>query len=157
MNSAPRRSVLTWKSFLWHLFVGAVIGLAVGAIPFALPEIYDDPYDIARMGSVGVLIGFLIWFFRAVGESSAPPTARRSADSAKRLPGMTPAPFARRLAQFTGGEEEELNRPRPRPKSKMTFWSLVDFRTWHPPKPAWLIRRILHRIRESVRGPDHRR
>ena len=164
MNAASRRSLLTWKSFLWHLLLGAVIGLTVGTILFVLRG-SNDPHAIVRTTNIGVVIGFLAWLLRAAAESSALSTARRAANSGKRVPENSPTPFAKRLAQYTGCDEEELNQPRPDFKSTMTFWSLIDFRTWslidfrtwHGPKPVWLIRRLLRRIRERVHESDHRR
>ena len=129
MIDPSRSSLFTWRSFLSHLLLGAMIGLPIGTLLFWLTDTSNDPHTIVLTTNIGVLIGFLTWLSRAADESSASATARRAARREKRAAKRSSAPFARRLAQYTGCEEE-LNQAQPNSKSKMTFWSLIDFRTW---------------------------
>ena len=109
---------------------------------------------------IGFVIGFLVWILRFADEQSALFNAQNSAERASQLDTRQskrpPAPFIRRLAQFMACDEAELKKPRPKPKSKMKFWSLVEFGRWHGPKPAIVIRRILRRIQERVHGAQRR-
>ena len=126
-----------------------------------LDESSDTVTDVQRMIHIGLLIGFGVWVGRVAEERSALLNAQNSARWASELDArradQSPAPFVKRLAQYMECDEAELSTPRPKPKSKMKFWSLVDFGTWHGPKPAVVIKRILRRIQETVHGAQHRR
>ena len=162
MNAASRRSRLTWKSFICHLAAGAMAGSLVVAA-FALS---DDPADSVTDVPItpipiGLIIGFLVWIVVNSNERSASlnakKTARRASKSDAQESERSPTPFVKRLAQYMSCDEAELNKPRPKPKSKMKFWSMVEFGKWHGPRPVVVIRRILRRIQESVHGTQHRR
>jgi hypothetical protein len=66
-----------------------------------------------------------------------------------------PKEFTERLAGYLHCPTEELAGPRPVAPSKMSFWSRVGQLRWFGPKPAYLVRRLLERIREQVRGGAH--
>ncbi len=70
-------------------------------------------------------------------------------------PEHQPKDFSQRLAGYLHCDQEQLVEPRPYPESKMSFWSRVGRLRWMGPKPAYLIRRLLERIREQVRGRAH--
>ena len=65
-----------------------------------------------------------------------------------------PSSYQSRLARFLDCDETDLKDLRPAPVSSMKYWCLLDKFEPTPPKPAWFIRRLLRRIRATVRDDD---
>lgn len=63
-----------------------------------------------------------------------------------------PKPFRIRLARFLGVAPSELTTDQSRAESKMPFWMAATVFARRGPKPLWLIRFLLDRIRRAVRG-----
>lgn len=154
MNAATESEFFTFKSFLRHLFPGCLIGLAIGAVIFAVVSPSEYPQILVRTTLLGIGSGLLVWFRKIATEEAASHTPRSTMCDGGTSE-HSPRPFFQRLAQYTGFDEEDFRRPRPKPTSRMTFWSIREFETWHGPKTALVIRRILQRIREAVHGPSH--
>ncbi len=153
MNAPAHRRLNTWKSCAWHLVFGGIVGLSVAAIISVTSNIPNDSQIVVGWTNVGALVGFLIWLCRASKESAALRTSRHSENDASPMTENPPASFLSRLAQYIDCDEKEISRPRELPKSRMPFWSLLDFRTSHGPGPTSLIRGALHRIRDKLHGP----
>ncbi len=160
MNVPSRRRRSTWKTFVWHLAVGGMVGFLI-TTALALSVDYSVTNVPRTPISIGLIIGFLVWILVAADERSASLNVQKTARRANKYDAQeserSPAPFVKRLAQYMACDEAELNKPRPKPKSKMKYWSMVEFGTWYGPKPVVEIRRILRRIQECVHRAQHRR
>ena len=155
-----QRRLNSWRSAIRHLLLGGLAGLVIGVSYCAIVKPVDFVPTLVLPINVSVLFGFLIWLVGAANESSRLASARRSHSigvSPSTDAENTPAPFVKRLAKYIGCEESELRQDRQKPRSKMSFWSIIDFFSWHGPKPVSLIRRILERIREASHGSSHGR
>ncbi|MBB3210760.1 hypothetical protein FHS27_006608 [Rhodopirellula rubra] len=147
------------------IVVFTVSGAALGSlfafvIPGATPELIVTSATV--YGGLGALVG---------GGSVALSKSRRKRDNARstRRPAVhkpvqqnrraaahpnvpTPQPFRKRLAKFTDQDESEVMTETDSFKSRMPFWSAVDFLIHVPPKSAQVIRACLVAIRRAVRG-----
>jgi F0F1-type ATP synthase membrane subunit c/vacuolar-type H+-ATPase subunit K len=147
------------SQLLSHLSYGLRTGLAYGAVEAALQIVWGDGrWLLALLGFtlIGVVAGTFVWVVRVIDEDSRP-TGARGADplGIGEDPQDASAPFESRLAGFLHCDVEELGQVRPRPVSKMPFWSIVDFGSYIGPKPVQLIREFLERIHAAVHGPSH--
>lgn len=93
-----------------------------------------------------------------LGSLTPGPRSSTSIDKHRRRPPRPehhPKEFTERLAGYLHRDPKELAEPRPYAESNMSFWSRVGQLRWFGPKPAYLIRRLLERIRAQVHGRAH--
>lgn len=110
-----------------------------------------SPFALMFCALYGATLGFGVFIMSLI-----PPTRpRKRLEPRPPRPEHRPKEFAERLAGYLHCEQEELAAPRPYAPSKMSFWSRVGQLRWFGPKPAWLMRRLLERIREQVHGRAH--
>jgi hypothetical protein len=148
MNDLPRKRRLSWPVFAFFLLVGCLLALSIVA---GLAELVLG-FTILAV----ILIGLIVLNRKSIADAKR---NRNKGGPFGKLPAGGDAPpedFHHRLAHYVHCDEAQLNEPGPPYESRMPFWSLVDFRSWHGPKPAWLIRQVLERIRACVRGPMRR-
>ena len=135
------------KSLMLSVLIGLATGLAVGLLQsFTSPE--PIPWQVlAHWVIAGAYLALLGWLGCVVVRLVARPTSAedrgRSSASPFGSPEVDrphqPAPFAKRMARYLGCEEAEFHKPRPRPRSRMPFWSQVEFDTWVGPKSTSFI------------------
>ena len=165
MNAARRHSDNVRRTTALIVIVASLIGLPLAtligvAMSTALRS--ESALIAAALVVEFSVFGGLVFFIAyktadARRRSPQVPSARRKEKPLRHPPAHQPAPFDRRLARFVRhapplidqsvSDDDALD-----PPSRMPFWSIVDPRTWHGPKPAALIRRLLERIRDAVRG-----
>lgn len=155
-DGSPRPRVKT--QLLTHLSYGGRTGLAYGTVEAALRITWGDGrWLVALLGitALGVAGGMLVWLVRLIDEDSRP-TGVHGGDPLGVVEASQEhaASFETRLAGFLHCDVAELRQARPRPVSKMPFWSVVDFGSYIGPKPVQLIREFLERIRAAVHGPS---
>jgi hypothetical protein len=151
-----RRAVNATRLLLACIACGVVCGSVCGLINFALHWVNGTGqlvYAAVSFLVVWVAASVFVWLCTiAVGNSNDQPTSTcMDPIGPSKHPGQPPAAFEHRLAAFLRCSEQELLRPRPRTQSKMPFWSIADVRSYVGPKPVWIIRRILERIRATMR------
>ena len=144
MNNAMRRPSI-WLSLVRFVFAGFLLGVTFALAISRWFDPLDDLSTIIRVGNVGIVVSILIWLAR-----SAPRTHPNTERCVKDGPQQTPVAFTTRLAHFVGCSSEELQQARPKYRSRMKFWSLMPISQGHGPKPTWLIRHLLERIRDGV-------
>ena len=148
---SPTPSVL--PLLVRHLIVGISLGLVVALVYAATTGFFEWQVSV-RLVNLGFLIGVLRWLLACASLTGSrdEPTV-----TAHYRPVHRPKPFTNRLSRFLHCPEEELQEEEHRVTfiSRMRFWSRVPLDSPHRPKPAWLIREILERIRERVRGSMH--
>ena len=149
-------------SALKHTAMGGIVGFALGLL--LVDSVLMDGIGIssgALFLPLGFIAGSIAWLLRVQKERHERRTNTLSLLKPKRifqreLPIHEPEPFSQRLAHYTGKSESELANYHEPAKSKMPFWSLVDFRSWHGPKSIGLIRYYLERIRDAVHRANGR-
>ena len=146
---SPTPSVL--PALVRHLIVGISLGLIVALVYAASTGFFEWQVSV-RLVNLGFLIGVLRWLLACANltGSKNEPTV-----TAQFRPVHRPKPFTNRLSHFLHCPEEELQEHRVTFISRMRFWSRGRPDSPHRPKPAWLIRQILERIRERVRDGIH--
>jgi hypothetical protein len=155
-SSRPNGVRPTWTSFLAFVAAGAVCGIVCApsyASTYWTTSAGQRVFAIVGCIVLGAAAGAFVWIARVgLADANAARTSRRGdpMDPVK-SPVAPPPAFEQRLAAFLHCTTEELHAPRPRPQSTMPFWSIVDFASYVGPKPAWIIRRILERIRATLR------
>jgi hypothetical protein len=142
---------------------GPLLVLALREATRLLGSLFGDHLFAGILIATALLsvLGVIIWMFEPKRtRRSRPiyvPLPNRDLVDAPPAPGPEhhPKDFTERLAGYLHCEEEELAGPRPYPASSMSFWSRVGQLRWMGPKPAFIIRRLLERIREQVHGRAH--
>jgi hypothetical protein len=148
MNELTQKRRISWPIIAFFALVGALLAVSI---------VTGRAEVAAGLGIVAALVTWLI-----VVNRHSIANAKRNRDKGGpfgtfRPHGeQPPANFQYRLAHYLHCDEACLNQPHPPYESKMTFWSLVDFHRWFGPKPAWLMRRMLERIRACVHGTSRR-
>ena len=145
---SPTPSVL--PSLVRHLISGVCMGLAAALVYLLWTGSFEWEVTV-RLVNLGMLLGILRWLLACANLPGS-----SSADEAIKAPGERPVhrptPFVSRLSSFLHCPEEDLHQQRKNFTSRMRFWTRVSLDTRCGPKPSWLIRQLLARIRDNVRG-----
>ena len=147
--ASPTPSVL--PSLVRYLITGISLGLVVAFVYVAATGLFDWQITI-RLVNLGMLIGILRWLLAC---AKLPASGRDEGTTISTKPIHRPRPFVSRLSHFLHCNEDDLRHRRSRFTSRMRFWSRAPLDARHGPKPAWLIRQLLERIRDTVRGNLH--
>jgi hypothetical protein len=157
MNVRRNRTLTTGMCLALFLTIGVSLGIIYARyVSFMYPSLSVLSLTIHSVAA-GMLLANFLWLGYRITLARSPrgsekPEKVKHAQAAAQIT-HRPTPFIKRLANYVGCDEQELREPRCQPKSRMTFWSIVDFDSWHGPKPISIIRRILERIRRHVHGP----
>jgi hypothetical protein len=147
------------SAMLRHVLTSLVLGFLLGIAS----TIENPSFSVIHWISLNLFFGFLglcVWLCRrnvvkhreinALRESMR--GRHRSAWGELRT--EEPSSYRSRMARFLDRDETDLEDLRPAPVSKMEYWCLLDKFELIPPKPAWFIRRLLRRIRATVRDEE---
>ncbi|WP_182866979.1 hypothetical protein [Stieleria mannarensis] len=132
----------------------SVIGFAVGAGAVA-STVVREPLIIVAAGLSAAALGALLG--GVIGTISRKTSIRRTNSSIRvrrkkneMRPVGTSKSFRTRLAGFVHKPESEVMADSDPVKSRMTFWTSARAFSRHPPKPSWLIRHYIIRIRQIL-------
>ena len=142
---------------------GALLGAAGGVFLASFDN--GDFIEVAYAGAGGALIGFCVWLGTITSVYNMRHRQLRYRRRRQELGMRSPwgevrteaaKPFSSRLSSFVESTPEDSapdSTEQPEAYSSGKYWSLVDMpRDVNEPKPAWFIRRILVRIRQTVLG-----
>lgn len=138
------------------LLVGVVTEVSVGCyVWYFNPTFEETVFMLAFMPLVLITAAAISWLFgnrpvnkrrfRINGNRPHPldveiETRRRPT----RKPQKPPAPFADRMAKFTGRKSDDSQHETF--VSQMPFWSVRNLLNWSGPKPIWYVRQLLSRL-----------
>jgi hypothetical protein len=127
------------------LAVCVTVMLAMDGTPFPGAEMAWAMASLGMFVSLflgGPLLLARIWRRSQRIDQQPPVPARVVAEQSQR-------PYQERLASFLQCDEQALGEGEVPFHSRMRFWCRVPLVRWRGPKPGWLIRRFLERIRAA--------